>query len=65
MKISIFYKRWTCSLSFRIVRKTFKKLKSNEINEVHSMELAQLVLKDAYDISEEVFPQLRKNLRLH
>jgi len=29
------------------------------------MELAQLVLKDAYDIFEEVFPQLRKNLRLH
>ena len=40
--------------------KTFKKLDSSEITEVHSMELSQLVLKDTYDIFEEIFSQLRK-----
>jgi hypothetical protein len=34
------------------------------MNEVHSMELAQFVLKDTYDISEEIFSQLRKRLKL-
>jgi hypothetical protein len=40
--------------------KTFKKLKSNEVTEVHSMGLTQLVLKDTYDIFKEIFSQLRK-----
>gem|GEM_PF-4616599 len=60
MRTNIFYKRWTCSLSFRIMGKTFKKLKSNEVTEVHSMGLTQLVLKDTYDIFKEIFSQLRK-----
>ncbi|MGC9202918.1 MAG: hypothetical protein ACP5HX_09665 [Thermoproteota archaeon] len=44
-------------------KKTFNKLKSIGIIEVHSMELAQLVLEDTYEIFMEILSQLRKAAR--
>ncbi|MGC8935498.1 MAG: hypothetical protein ACP5LN_10105 [Thermoproteota archaeon] len=44
-------------------KKTFNKLKSTGVTEVHSMELAQLVLEDTYEIFMEILSQLRKAAR--